>query len=390
MVEACLAALMAAVSFFFGASSSWAAMSLSAALFFLFCYAPVCFSGPKPLRVSFAVLMGFLILQAALFSMNRYASSGEILKWLSFALFFCFVVRLPQASVLNLAFVAAVIGIFQVFYGIWEVRSGHEHVLWAAKKNHIGFVTGTYFNRNHLAGFLELCLGLAAGGFMKAFYERSKTVMAGTAAAFFILTAGLFLTGSRMGVISVAAAFAVVLAGLILGKGRKPLMPALWLALGAVPAACWGLKPWLSRWTGLPLLETDGQRFQAWKDTLGIIRDHLLTGIGTGAFEWVFPRYQSADLVMSWNHVHNDYLELAAELGIPGFLIFCAFFILLFRYCLRGLSGEKSAAWFNLGVVMGILAFLIHGLTDFNFSIPANAMLFVFMTAVLFRSGEAA
>ncbi len=390
IVELCLAAILPAAVFFFGAASSWAGMFLASALFFLSAVSADSF---KPLQIPFFKLFLFIFLfivfQTVFFSQNRHASYGEILKGCCFLCFFCLVWNLPQALLSRLVWVVILTGIFEVVYGAGEVYSGHEHVLWTAKKNHLGFVTGTYFNRNHLAGFLELCSGLAAGCFMKNFHTKEKGKAAVSAAAFFILTAGLFLSGSRMGVLSFAAAFLIIsAASLFKIKKNFSVSPWLFLLAAAVPAAIWGVRPWISRWTELPFLIADGQRLVVWKDTLRIIRDYPLTGTGLGSFEWVFPKYQSAQLVMAWTHAHNGYLELAAELGIPIFLLLTAAFIAFFKFCLSGgvRKHEAGTFWFERGLIAGVLAFLLHGFTDFNFSIPANMLVLVFLLALLFKT----
>ena len=59
-------------------------------------------------------------------------------------------------------------------------------------------------------------------------------------------------------------------------------------------------------------------RIKIWGDTLRLIEDHWLTGTGLGTHPEVIRLYQSHltdqfDIV----HAHSDYLELAADLGVP-------------------------------------------------------------------------
>lgn len=88
-----------------------------------------------------------------------------------------------------------------------------------------------------------------------------------------------------------------------------------------------------------------------WRDTARMIRDRPLTGVGLGAFHVAFPEYAGEDLKSKWpqgrfivNDAHNEYLQSAAEGGIPLFLLFlsltAAFVVLGFK---KGMMGPWLA-----------------------------------------------
>lgn len=62
-------------------------------------------------------------------------------------------------------------------------------------------------------------------------------------------------------------------------------------------------------------------RFDLWHETVVMLRDHLYTGIGLGAFPLLAPVYLSSSPDSAQGLVHNDYLELALELGLPLFVL---------------------------------------------------------------------
>jgi O-antigen ligase len=78
------------------------------------------------------------------------------------------------------------------------------------------------------------------------------------------------------------------------------------------------------------------------------------------------------------NHAHNDYLELASDLGIPAAaLFFGSTGALLVRVARKAASSEVSfERAMALGCLGSIAAILLHSLTDFNLYIPANALVF--------------
>ena len=83
-------------------------------------------------------------------------------------------------------------------------------------------------------------------------------------------------------------------------------------------------------------------------------------------------------MILNIFHAHNDYLEYLTELGILGFImLFGGIFILLVKSFIiwrkRKYPEVKSLA---LSGIVSIVCILLHGITDFNFHIPANMLLF--------------
>ena len=70
-------------------------------------------------------------------------------------------------------------------------------------------------------------------------------------------------------------------------------------------------------------------RIFAWKAGLRMIEEHPLLGIGLGEFKPQMPKYADPGVGFS-SIAHNTYLEVAAETGLPNFLVFVA--MLLFAY----------------------------------------------------------
>lgn len=67
----------------------------------------------------------------------------------------------------------------------------------------------------------------------------------------------------------------------------------------------------------------ENDRLIAWKAGLRMIRQHPLMGIGLGEFKPKMLQY--ADPGVGFTSIaHNTYLEIAAETGIPNFLVFVA------------------------------------------------------------------
>ena len=75
-----------------------------------------------------------------------------------------------------------------------------------------------------------------------------------------------------------------------------------------------------------PLAENHSVSLQGrvliYQDTLSLIRDAPLTGVGLGLFRYVFPQYQIRSASTSRSiHPESDWLKLAAEAGWPAALL---------------------------------------------------------------------
>lgn len=389
----CLAIIFSAVAF--GAMPVWASAALSALLSFLLFCRPQAAGGffllPVFFRRGILAVFVFLCFQTAAVSRTPYFTGQEIFKWASLGAAFLLAMQLPGRCAFRLTAVLLATGVAEVVYGIYQVAGGSEHVLGIAKVFHRQFVTGTYFNRNHLAGLLELCLGLNIGWWLYALMTRRVKHLLWLSVCFVVLLSGLLRTGSRAGVsgLAVSCIFGAVL---LCRKDRWFLGPVVGLlglgVLGGWAGAGGDLGYRFSQIT--EGAGAWGGRWQVWRDTFAIIRDHPWFGTGLGNFEWVFPGYQSEDLAMGWVHAHNDYLELAAGLGLPAFGILCASWLGLGIFLVRSFFRiPLSRACLVLGGLISLAALSLHGLADFNLAVPSNALIFVLTAALTLRWADA-
>lgn len=114
---------------------------------------------------------------------------------------------------------------------------------------------------------------------------------------------------------------------------------------------------------------SSNNRWTWWKEAASTFGDHPVQGTGAGAFRFVHtPRYEGDSVL----EPHNLALQDLAETGLVGFLlaIGSAFFaVLAIRSALRRLEGEDRAAAAALAV--GIIAYLLHALIDFDWDFVA-------------------
>jgi O-antigen ligase len=125
-------------------------------------------------------------------------------------------------------------------------------------------------------------------------------------------------------------------------------------------------------------------RMQVTKAVGVMIADRPLLGFGPGTFAYSFFKYQPAGIQGWYNMAHNDYAHFTAELGIifPAIMIWA-----IIAFFKQGLMKLKSRTLvvraLSLGSMAGIVAILFHSFVDFNLHIPANALFFTVLCALV-------
>jgi len=139
-------------------------------------------------------------------------------------------------------------------------------------------------------------------------------------------------------------------------------------------------------------------RLLIWNTTLEMIKDKPFFGIGIGLFKMDYLVYQADFLQQNPSYLkygsrseeaHNEYLQLAAELGIIGLGIFLYIIFIFYRSALKFLKEkkeekgeeEKLILW---GLLMGITCFLFHSMFTFPFHVPALGSAFFIIFAFTF------
>ncbi|MBI4712061.1 MAG: O-antigen ligase family protein, partial [Planctomycetes bacterium] len=115
-------------------------------------------------------------------------------------------------------------------------------------------------------------------------------------------------------------------------------------------------------------------RFGYWQGALEIIRHHPF-GVGINGFPDAYLLYKSAGAGIT-QKTHNDFLQIGAEMGIIGLIVFVAIFGLILVRGLKAINRtddikEKAVL---IGLVAGLAGFLVHCTVDFNFYVQGLSM----------------
>jgi O-antigen ligase len=125
-------------------------------------------------------------------------------------------------------------------------------------------------------------------------------------------------------------------------------------------------------------------RVQIWTDTLHVIAAYRWTGCGLGAYERGIYGFKTVAPTNTLDYAHNDYLQIAAELGIPGMLLLAALALWVLGRTLRVVIFMRgSPNWYlACGLLGAFLAIAVHSLADFNLYVPANALAFAWLAGL--------
>ena len=340
-------------------------------------------------------------------SVDIYATRQGFLKSLAYVLVFCLALLLVRSRhrVHLLGSVLVLSGLFQAVYGSLMTLSGVEYGFFYQKiGSAVGHASGTFVNRNHLAGYLEMCLATGIGimiasldgssyysGNWRQFLRKILKLLFSQKARLrlylVIMVIALVLTHSRMG--NTAFFISLLVAGVIgLFLSRHATRSTIILLVSLVVIDIFIVGTWFGIEEVTQRLEkttfVTENRDEVYVQAFDQWQDYQLTGSGLGSFYAVFPKYRTQNIYGYFNHAHNDYLEFATETGLIGIsllgLAVCwSFIIAIFAQhrrrdpLMRGLS---------FAAIMGICAIMIHSTVDFNLQIPANAMTFMLLLAM--------
>lgn len=339
------------------------------------------------------------------------ATAQYLLLGIAYSLLFLLVVGLfhSRRRLLVLLGTLVVSGTLQAFYGASMTLSGSEGLLASLGLGHSSVTTGTFVNRNHLAGYLEMTLACGIGLLLALrdgqpfrwvnLLELLMGPKARLRLALVVMVIALVMTRSRMGNSAFFASLMLVGGLFILLNPEHRLRNGLILASIVlvdmlVISQYFGLDQLKDRLlnTRFNDVVVEGEvvqrateiRDDVYAYTLPLAMEKPLVGQGAGSFEAVFPKYPGEDVRGHFDHAHNDYIQFVIEYGLVGTLPLAAFCLLALWRALQALWRRESyfRSGVGFGAAMGIIAIGIHSAADFNLQIPANAATFVVLCAI--------
>lgn len=123
-----------------------------------------------------------------------------------------------------------------------------------------------------------------------------------------------------------------------------------------------------------------GGRLEFWKAAIKLWSRKPLTGYGLGSF---YTDYYTVYINNGWysRFVHNEYLQVGAELGIIGFILFICFLIFSLLRIIKRFKNRNFPAYLP-GVFAACLAFVLHIGFDFSWNYPGATITFFMLLGI--------
>ena len=293
-------------------------------------------------------------------------------------------------------------GVAQAFFAGFVMLSGVNSVPLLDKTFYGDMASGTFVNRNHLAGFLEMSLAIGVGllvsqlhrhpaGSWREFWRRIiDTILSHKfqlRLCLAIMVIALVLTRSRMGNMAFFSALLICGAlGMYLQQRVTRNAVIFFVSLLLIDLYIVG------NWFGVDQVVERLQNTSFEQDKRDVVavdawvlwKDHFWLGTGADTFfqAYIYGGYKSPDSLF-YRHAHNDYLEIGSGFGFVGFALLAYVVLSSLWQALMAQRERHSRLMQGLGLAssMGIVAILIHSFADFNLHITANSLWFVLLLA---------
>ena len=338
-------------------------------------------------------------------SENHHESLSFFVESIFYYLVFVFTLILvnSHARIKLLTWVIIYSALFQAMYGSLMTLSGAEYGFFFEKYTYLGVATGTFINRNHLAGYLNMGIAVGIGVLISGlgkdevlrtarhWYRKVVQLLLSRKAQLRVYialcTIALVLTLSRMGNMAffISLTIAALLALKLTHHARKTM---LFLVVSIIVIDLFIVSAWFGLGKVVDRLEKTSagteQRDEVATYTFEYWKDYFITGSGGGTYKEIFPTYRGYEIKGYYDHAHNDILEFASETGVVGITLLVSIVLLSLFTAIKALSLRREPLMIGLAftATMAILALSLHSFVDFNLQIPANAALFMVILAL--------
>ncbi len=258
--------------------------------------------------------------------------------------------------------------------------------------SNFGVATGFFANGNHMAALLVVAVPFAAAltarlGDLAGDIRKKRATMLLGGAGVAVLLVGIALNGSLMGY---GLVLPVLTASLLMVVPFGSLAKRMLVGIGLVGFLAFGaivFSPLSEHLPGSSAGTSISMRQTIVSTSSDVFITFAPTGSGLGTFPKIYPLFENPDLVdrAFINHAHNDYVELAVELGLPG-LILTISFLAWWWNAVRRMWVSPAADMFALAGAVGSASLLVHSLVDYPLRTAAMSSVFAACLALIIVS----
>ena len=287
---------------------------------------------------------------------------------------------------------------------------GNGKIYWFVPTSYGGAHSGPFVNHSNYGQFMNLSIGAAFGLLCVKLHEifagRRSTpagiiefLTSGAAKSVWLLplmmglcVAAVFVSLTRGGMVSLLAAMAFTT---VLLTSRRSLRSHGWImaVMALIAFTCIlyvGFDAVYDRLATLRDMDkAESGRMQILKDIWVVWTKFPVFGTGLGTHLVVYPMFDRSMITALAAHAENEYAQAAEETGLVGLGLLVVFGIIVWLNYVRNVRNSNSSIHLAVyGLGFGILAILVHSLSDFGQHLPANSVLSATFCALLLVLGR--
>ncbi|MFC1516708.1 O-antigen ligase family protein [Thermodesulfobacteriota bacterium] len=339
-----------------------------------------------PLDKPILILITLSILSAC-FSLHRYTSFWSTILLFNYLTIYYLIIHTfrTRPQIHQLVYLIVGVAAFLSIFGLLKTSGNNPFPWWTYPEitQNVDRLASTYGNANHLAGYMEMAIPLLLG-LMLAGPRGVRLFL--LICITLLLFLSLMLSLSRGGWIGMLSGLLFMAATLSFDNPVVKKRLVMIVVVGAFASAVFVLSstPTVKRILDLQQKAGLEARMAVWGGVVDMIQDHPMFGAGPGTFATVYTQYQPPGLNRRYFAAHNDYLQLVSEAGLPVIAIMLWMIVVLYRKGFKKIKNpSRLVRGVTLGAMSGITAILVHSVSDFNLHIPANAILFTVLAALV-------
>ena len=339
-----------------------------------------------PLDIPILCLL-VLCLLSSVFSVHRYTSTWAIILLLNYLVIFYLIIHTVRTRsqlqqlvylIIGMAALLSIIGFLKIFYDNPFPWWDYTDIQKAPDR-----FSSTFVNADHLAGYMEMAIPLILGILLTGLRRIQLYLII---VLIVLLFMPLIFSLSRGGWLGVFTGLFFMSAALFFNHHFQPkrLLFTLVIGLFVVSFIVLSSTPAVKRIIITPEEMRNLARITVWKGVVKMIKDYPLLGTGPGTFAMVYTQYQPVGFDNRYFRAHNDYLQFTSEIGLSLIPVMAWMIIALFVEGIKKLTNpSRLVRGVTIGAMSGTTAILVHSIFDFNLHIPANAILFTTLAAIV-------